>query len=68
MNKFNIILKEYKDKKNFILVSCNTLEDAKIRLKDMKKTDKFLQKYYNWSKIPEYLIVDENGGVIYEEN
>lgn len=53
--RYNIVLKENKD---FILASCNTKETAEKYLKDMKRTDKKLQKYYNWSRLPEYLIIE----------
>jgi hypothetical protein len=53
--KYNIVLK---DNNNFILASCKTLELAKKYLEDMKKTDKELQKSYNWSKLPEYQIIE----------
>lgn len=53
MKKYNIVLE---DNQEFILASCYSLEAAKKYLKDMKETDKKLQKYYNWSKLPKYLI------------
>lgn len=49
-----------KDKKDFILASCLSLELAKKYLKEMKETDKSLQKYYNWEKLPEYEIIKNN--------
>ena len=55
---YNIVLKDNKD---FILTSCNTLEDAKKRLQDMKKNDIYLQKYYNWKSLPKYIILDNKG-------
>ena len=55
---FNIVLQDNKD---FILTSCNTLEDAKKRLQDMKKNDIYLQKYYNWQSLPKYIILDNKG-------
>ncbi len=54
--RYNIVLKDNKD---FILASCKTLEFAKKYLKDIKETDKKLQKYYNWNKLPEYEIIKE---------
>ena len=57
MIKYNIVLKE---DKNFILASCPTLEIAKKRLEDMIKTDYFLSKYYNWEKLPHYVIIEDN--------
>lgn len=54
--RYNIVLKEHN---NFILASCKTLELAKKYLKDMKKTDKELQKSYNWSKLPKYEIIEK---------
>lgn len=53
MKKFNIVLQDMQD---FVLASCQSLEIAEKYLEDMKKTDKFLQKYYGWSKLPKYLI------------
>jgi hypothetical protein len=35
------------------------IETAKERLKEMIETDKYLAKYYNWSKLPRYLILEE---------
>jgi hypothetical protein len=52
--RYNIVLKDNKD---FILASCNNLELAEKYLKEMYKTDKELQRYYNWSKLPEYEII-----------
>ena len=51
MKKYNIVLEDMQD---FVLASCQTLEKAKEYLKDME--DKFLKKYYGWSKLPKYLI------------
>lgn len=42
----------------FVLASCPTLEFAQKYLKEMLKTDKELQKYYNWSKLPKYKIIE----------
>lgn len=56
MKKYNIVLEDMQD---FVLASCQTLEKAKEYLKDIKKTDKYLQKQYNWSKLPKYLIKEE---------
>lgn len=56
MKKYNIVLEDMQD---FILASCQTLEKAKQYLKDIKKTDKYLQKQYNLSKLPKYLIKEE---------
>lgn len=56
MKKYNIVLEDMQD---FVLASCQTLEKAKEYLKTMKKTDKYLQKQYNWSKLPKYLIKEE---------
>ena len=53
--KYNIVEENNDD---FILASCNTLELAKKCLKSMIKTDKKLQKYYNWSKLPAYKIIE----------
>lgn len=53
MKKYNIVLEDNQD---FILASCQSLEAAEKYLKDIEKTDKELQKYYNWSKLPKYII------------
>lgn len=55
MEKYNIVLLDNQD---FILASCNSLEFAKKYLEEMKETDKELQKYYNWSKLPKYKIIE----------
>lgn len=39
------------------LAQCKTLEDAKKYLKNMEKTDKYLQKVYGWLELPEYKII-----------
>lgn len=51
--KYNIVEVGNED---FILCSPPSLKLAKKILKDMKKTDKELQKYYNWSRVPQYKI------------
>lgn len=51
---YNIVLK---DNESFVLASCQTLDRAKKYLKEMEKTDKYLCKYYNWSKLPSYKII-----------
>lgn len=51
--KYNIVLEDNQD---FVLASCNSLELARKYLKDIKKTDKYLQKYYKWQNLPKYLI------------
>ncbi len=51
--KYNIVLADNKD---FVLASCNSKELAEKYLKNMKKTDKYLQKYYGWKQLPKYLI------------
>lgn len=56
MFKYNIVLEDMPD---FVLASCQTLEKAKQYLKDMEKTDKYLQKLYNWKKLPKYLIKEK---------
>lgn len=56
MKRYNIVELGNED---FILASCSSLELAKKYLKDIKKTDKYLQKQYNWSKLPKYLIKEE---------
>ena len=55
MKKYNIILEDMED---FILASCISLEKAQEYLKDIKRTDKELKKYYNWSKLPKYKIIE----------
>ena len=55
MQKYNII---QTDLPNIVLASCNSLKLAKQYLKDMKKTDEYLQKYYNWKKLPKYKIIE----------
>ncbi len=52
---FNIVLEDMQD---FVLCSCPTPEIAQKRLKDIKKTDKKLKKYYNWNKLPQYKIIE----------
>lgn len=51
---YNIVLK---DNLKFCLCSSPTLEIAKKRLEQIKENDKFLQKYYNWQKLPQYKII-----------
>ena len=53
---YNIVLK---DNTSFVLCACPTLEIAQKRLKDIKKTDKELKKYYGWKQLPKYKIVKE---------
>lgn len=54
-NKYRIILK---GQSTMVLVgNIPTYEEAVIRLKEMIKTDKELQKYYHWNKLPEYEII-----------
>lgn len=54
-NKYRIILK---GQSTMVLVgNIPTYEKAVIRLKEMIKTDKELQKYYHWNKLPEYEII-----------
>lgn len=55
MKKYNIVLA--KDK-TFILAQCPNLKLAKQYLKDMKKVDKQLKKYYNWKTLPKYKIIE----------
>ena len=55
MKKYNIVLK---DNKNFVLASCPTLAIAKKRLEEIQETDRELQHYYNWGKLPEYEILE----------
>ena len=55
MKRFNIVQEK---NKNFILASCESLELAKKYLKEMKKTDQILKKYYNWSCVPKYKIIE----------
>lgn len=58
MKRYNIVELGNED---FILASCPTLELAKKILKGMYKTDKKLQKYYGWSRTPEYKIIESEG-------
>ena len=55
MKKYNIVLEDMQD---FVLASCISLEKAQEYLKDIKRTDKKLKKYYNWSKLPKYKIIE----------
>lgn len=55
MKKYNIVLA--KDE-TFILAQCTNLKLAKQYLKDMKKVDKQLKRYYNWKTLPKYKIVE----------
>lgn len=57
MKRFNIVLE---DNESFILASCPTLEFAEKYLQDMRENDLKLQKYYNWSKLPQYKIIEQN--------
>lgn len=41
-----------------ILASCQNLALATKMLKDMHKTDKYLQEYYGWKKLPKYQIIE----------
>lgn len=43
---------------NIVLASCGTLEITKNFLKDMYKTDLKLKKYYNWTKLPQYKVLE----------
>lgn len=43
---------------NIVMASCQTLEKAKEMLKDMEKTDIYLQKVYGWLERPEYKIIE----------
>ena len=58
MKKYNIVLAR---DSTFILAQCPTLKLAKQYLKDMKKVDKQLKKYYNWKTIPKYKIIESEG-------
>ena len=55
MKKFNIV---QTDLLNIVLTSCDSLEIAKKRLKEMEKTDIYLQKVFGWISRPEYKIVE----------
>ena len=59
MKKYNIVLA--RDSTFILAQSCSTLKLAKQYLKDMKKVDKQLKKYYNWKTIPKYKIVESEG-------
>lgn len=54
---YNIVLCDNED---FVLASCPSMEIAKERLKEMYETDKQLQKYYGWEKLPQYKIIESN--------
>lgn len=58
MKKYNIVLAR---DETFILAQYSTLKLAKQYLKDMKKVDKQLKKYYNWKTLPKYKIVESEG-------
>lgn len=53
---YNIVLSDNKD---FILATCKTYELAVKYLKDITGTDKYLAKYYGWTKLPKYEIIKE---------
>ncbi len=55
MKRFNIVQEKNED---FILASCKSLEFAKNYLKEMEKTNQTLKKYYNWSSVPKYKIIE----------
>ena len=44
---------------NITLAELKTKEEAKKRLEEIKKTDKYLQKIYAWRELPIYTIVEE---------
>ena len=52
MPKYNI----YNKKNNMLLVSAYTKTSATRNLAEMKRTDSALQKQYNWSELPEYVV------------
>lgn len=56
--KYNIVLEDNKD---MVLASCNTKEAAEMYLEQMKKVDRKLKKYYNWSRVPKYEIIEREG-------
>jgi hypothetical protein len=49
---------EQTDLLNITLAQCPTLESAKKYLEKIKKNDKYLQKVYNWRKLPKYRIIE----------
>ena len=59
MKKYNIVLK---DMSNFVLASCQTKEAAESYKKEMQKNDKWLAVYYNWQKLPQYKIIEQESG------
>lgn len=59
MKRYNIVL--VKDETFILAQSCSTLKLAKLYLKDMKKVDKQLKKYYNWKTLPKYKIIESEG-------
>lgn len=58
MKKYNIVLAR---DNTFILAQCSNLKLAKQYLKDMKKVDKQLKRYYNWKTLPKYKIIESEG-------
>jgi len=59
--KYNIVeMDEHGFVKNpdFVLASCNTRKLAEKYLKEMYETDRKLQKYYGWKRLPEYMIIE----------
>ena len=55
MKRFNIV---EVGNEEFVLCSCPTLKIAKKRMKEMYKIDAELKNYYNWSRTPEYKIIE----------
>ena len=55
MKKYNIVQNDLPD---IVLASCSSLEKAKEYLKNIKINDKYLQKIYDWKKLPEYKIIE----------
>ena len=55
MKRYNIV---EIGNEGFVLCQCPTLRIAKKQLKEMEETDRYLKKYYGWSRIPEYKIIE----------
>ena len=54
--KYNIV---ETNNKSIVLASCNSYEFACKYLQDITNTNKELAKYYGWSKLPQYEIIEE---------
>ena len=43
---------------NSWISTCKDLDQAKEYLKEFERIDKELQKYYNWTDLPKYKIIE----------